>query len=211
MRRAFPWLILGLCGCGGGPGLLIDGSGLWPLRTARYRIGIRDGAPELALVLSNGDFACGLPSFPSDPERQARETEALLAAACREGARHASLRLYQRDEDWVGAFVGADHAEAADLTSERPRLARAAYYGVDEAVLIEFDGLTRGYAALEEIWLPVLGDGGEVRIEEKTGSALRGWFSFPDEDLSGEFEATRCAGDTSLIDVIAAAPVHFCQ
>lgn len=209
MARVRIAVLVLLGGCGPA-GTLVTPDGIEPLRTMMYRVGIRDGAPELALVLSNGDLDCGLPAFFSDTNAQAEALEALLAAACREGARHVAIHLYQLDDRWLGAFEGDDDASADLLSSTVPRVGRGAYYGVDEAFLVEVDGLYRGYTASEDTWLPELGDG-EIVIDDDADDLLTGWFSFPDEGLSGEFAATRCSGDTSLLDILAAQPVHYCR
>jgi hypothetical protein len=202
----------------GGPGTLYSPDGTDELRTASYRVGIRDGAPELVILLSNGVLGCGFP-FESETAAQAEAVEGMVAAACREGARHVALRLYDRDARFTGSFPGLSGADGRALET-LPRVSAGAYYAVEEAFLIEIDGLDRGYAASEDLYLPELGDGGRVEITstavnpaagEVGAETLSGWFDFPDERVSGEFRAERCIGDTSLIDAVTAQTDHFCQ
>ncbi|MEQ1507548.1 MAG: hypothetical protein ABMB14_35285 [Myxococcota bacterium] len=203
-------LVSGAASCAG-PGTMWSPQGTTALRTALYRVAVRDGAPELVIALSNGELDCALPTS-TDTADQAEAIEALLAAACREGAQHLALHAYDVDEAWTGTFVGRTGAEASELGPLAPRLARAAYYTVEEAFLIEIDGLARGYAASEDLYLPDFGNDGLLDLDGPDDDGrLRGAFTFPDEALSGRFRAERCDGDTSLLDVIAAQPVHFCQ
>lgn len=202
-----------------GPGTLYSPAGTETLRTALYRVGVRDGAPELVILLSNGTIGCGLPAF-TDTAAQAEAVEGLLAAACREGAQHVALHAYDQAGLWSGDFPGKTWATYGDLTDDQPRLSSGAFYTVEEAFLIEIDGLERGYAASEDLYIPDMGDGGNVQLTpvgtDATGGAvgpdrLRGWFDFPLDGVSGEFLAERCTGDTSLIDVVTAQTDHFCQ
>ena len=201
------------------PGTLYSSEGPEPLRTAVYRVGLRNGSPELAIILSNGEFTCGWPAF-ADTNAQAEAIEALLAAGCREGARHVAIRAYDRTGGWTGTFPGRSGGSYEELTEEQPRLANGSFYTVEEAFLVEIDGLDRGYAASEDLYLPDMGDGGTVELTP-TGPApatdgtgpdrLRGWFDFPIEGISGEFVAERCTGDTSLVDVVTAQTDFYCQ
>jgi hypothetical protein len=184
-------------------------SGPAPLRTALYRLGPRQGLDELVLLLSNGELSCGLPGL-TDLEAQSDATEVLYTAACREGAQHVVLRLYSWEGEWLGQFPGSDAASAEMLSSAQRHVAGGSFYAVEEAILVEVDGLGRFYAAEESVYVPELGDGGQVMVDKMDDRALTGWFSFPDDDLSGEFRAERCEGDTSLLDVVSPDLVHFC-
>lgn len=211
MRPGRPWVAsLALVACASGPGTLVSPVGDTALNTALYRVGIFAGAPEAVIVLSNGDLECGIPDFP-DTERQAEATEGLLAAACREGAQHVALTLYSREPGWRGAYEGQNRAAPDALDEDHVRLAKGSYYGVEEAFLVEIDGLARGYAASEDLYLPDLGDGGTVRITEDEDDVLSGWFVFPGDGLSGEFRAERCTGSTEIVDKVAAAPINYCR
>ncbi len=192
------------------PGTLVGPGGTVELRTAIYAVGVTDGAPELKMLLSNGLFECGIPKL-SDETEQDLALQGIFAAACREGAQHTSLHLYQGESTaWAGTFQGKTYASADDLTPERARLARGAYHSIEEAFLVELDGLVRGYAVAEEEVLPDLGDGGEVTLDLDEGDRLLGRFSFPDEGVSGEFRATRCGGDTSLLEALTTLPSPLC-
>jgi hypothetical protein len=201
---------LALVACTSGPGTLVSPLGTEPLRTALYRVGIVDGAPEIVVLLSNGDLECGLPAF-RETERQAEASEGLLAAACREGAQHLVLFLYTLQPTFTGRYEGVNRASVDELGEDDLRVARGAYYGIEEAVLVLIDGLERGYEATDDLYLPVLGDGGEVDITAEDTDRLEGTLQFPGQGLFGEFRAERCTGSTQLIDTIAAAPLRYCQ
>jgi hypothetical protein len=191
------------------PGTIWSPMGTTPLRTALYRVGPRQGLDELVLLLSNGELTCGLPGL-TDAEAQSDAIEVLYTAACREGAQHVVLRLYSWDGDWLGQFPGAASASPDLLSSARREVAGGSFYAVQEAILVNVEGLGRYYAAAESLYLPDLGEGGEIMVEKMDEQALTGWFSFPDDELSGEFRAERCEGDTSLLDVVEPDLVHFC-
>ena len=209
MRSAVA-VFLGFAACKSGPGTLVSPQGTEELRTALYRVGIFGGAPEVVLVLSNGDLECGLPNF-TDTSRQAESAEGLLAAACREGAQHVALYLYTLQSSLAGHYAGENRASVDALGDGNDRVARGSYYGIEEAFLVEIDGLERGYAASKDLYLPVMGDGGEVDISSDADDTLEGWFSFPGDGISGEFRATRCTGSTELIDTIASYPLQYCR
>jgi hypothetical protein len=191
------------------PGIIWSPSGTTPLRTALYRVGPRQGLDELVMLLSNGELTCGLPGL-TDLEAQSDATAVLYTAACREGAQHVVLRLYSWDGEWTGNFPGSDSASPEMLSAAEQQVAGGSFYAVEEAVLVEVEGLGRFYAAEESVYLPQLGDSGQVMVEKMDERGLTGWFSFPDEALSGEFQAERCEGDTSLPDVVSPDLVHFC-
>ena len=70
------------------------------------------------MVLSNGHFDCGLPTF-EDPARQAQALIDLRIASCRENARHVLIELFRGDgADWVGGYPGNDEARQYTLDRE---------------------------------------------------------------------------------------------
>jgi hypothetical protein len=213
------------CTGGGGRGTLWGPLGQTEVRTALYRIGVRDQRPELSLLVSNGAFDCAMPSPGpgEDAPEMALAEEARYAAGCRESAQHVALRLYDlhaaRAGAWTGTFAGRSGADGRDLALDAPRLATASYYGVEEAVLISLDGLGRGYLAVQDVLLSGFGDGGEVWLEplEPLGGTagapgdLRGWFSFPSEQIEGRFVARPCGPDASQLEALVADPVQLCR
>jgi hypothetical protein len=191
-----------IVGCDDRAGVLYGPGGTEALRTALYRVGTRDGRPELAILLSNGEIGCAIPDFGAS-----EAYESLLVAACREGARHVVLLAYDVDGEWSGTYPGRDGADGM-APEEHPREVRATYYAVTEAFLYTLDGLDRGYLAFED-QLAQVGDGGELTIE-LGGGGLSGTFGFP-EGLAGEFAAQACVGPTSLLDTVIADPAHYCR
>jgi hypothetical protein len=179
---AVPWF-LAAAACSP-PGVLWGPSGRTELRTAAYAIGVRDQQPELTILLSNGVLGCAAPVRGEAGVAEAIEAEA--TALCREGAQHVVLSVLDPEGEWSGEFsTGASSG---------------AYYGIDEAVLSEVTDLSRTYLAIEDRFLDDLGPGtvslapsgaSGAPCEEGIGR-VRGWFSFPDSDLSGRFVASPC-------------------
>lgn len=196
-----------LAGCTSGRITWDDGTDV--LRTAIYKETSSNGVHSAGLLLSNSSFGCALPKS-DDPSVAAQEIAALLAAACREGARHVNIRLFRvGGGDWTGSYPGVDTASVAALTDGQPRLADAVYYGVDEAFLVDLGVVRRAYAAQDDALDLDAADGGVVEIR-RDGDRLVGEFAFPRGSLQGTFRATLCEGDTSLLDFLEPSPSHLC-
>ncbi len=192
-----------LLACAAPPGTLATPEGEEPLRTALFRLHeLEGGVVELSVLLSNGHLGCALAA-------DAEGLEAQITAACREGASHVALRAYDLDERFRGTFRGSTGVRPDETTPTDPRLVRATWYAVVEAFLVDLDGLGRTYAASEYAFEPVFGSGGAADFDLR-GEALVGSFTFPVDDIHGEFRAERCVGDTSLIDLLTVYPVALC-
>lgn len=210
MIRAVPWF-LAASSCSG-PGILWGPVGRTELRTAMYAIGVRDGQPEMTILLSNGVLGCAGPVRGEPGVAQALEAEA--TALCREGAQHVVLSVLDPDGAWDGEFPGLRREGTA------ARRASGTYFGVEEAVLVEVAGLERTYLAFEDHTLDDLGPG-TVWLEPgaATGDAcddgvgrVRGGLSFPEVGLSGRFVARPCpCTDASTLRVLAQCLTLRCQ
>lgn len=207
--RSSPFVLLSvLLGCA--PGSIAWPTGKDDLRTALYRVDTVGSVQRMHLVLSNGLFACDLPSEP-DPVAQQQALLELQIAACRENARHVDIELLRGDgDDWVGLYPGDSHADPAQIAATRPRLSNGSYYGIDEAALASVDDFVRTYGVVEgqDVQARDVGDGGEVEIQ-RDGAQMHGRFQFPLADVSGTFRATECATGT-LFDLLAVSPVGSC-
>lgn len=191
-----------LLACVPGPGTVSSPRGEVELRTASYRIAETDAGTEAVVLLSNGDLPCALPT-------EADEISRVATAACREGARHLVLRAYAVDDTYAGSFGGRSHLRNDEVTDEDPRLVVATWYAVIEAALVDLEGLGRTYMATNDELLTDFGSGGSLSLEDGE-EGLEGRFEFPVEELSGSFEAERCDGDSSLLDLLAVYPVALC-
>lgn len=195
-----------LLGCAAGS--LVFPGGTAEVRTAWWRADRDDGDDVLRVFLSNSDLPC---SFPGGGDAAFGDAlQSLQLGLCREGARHVGLTLFRRDGGgWSGTFPARAGANPAALTAERPRLASGSYGGVDEAFLVQVDGLDRWYAPLEEAYVPDLGEG-EVHIEVD-GERLSGTFAFGEAGVFGEVaRGQACSEHDGLLQLMADDPLWLC-
>lgn len=209
--RALAVILSSVCLTACGSGRLAWATGDDLLRTALFRSEVLDDEVEhITLVLSNSRFECELPEV-DDPAVREEAVLDLLAAACRENARHVVIDLYKHpsSQNSLGSYLGNTLAGPGLLSPTRPKLARASYTGIEEVVLTLTDGFARTYTVTEEDSRPELGEGGQVRLTDDRGP-LRGQFSFPDGQISGRFHAEPCADDASIFDALALGPALSC-
>ena len=180
------------------------------LRSALARVEVVDGAPHASIVLSNGLFTCDLPKH-DDPARAQQALQNLVAAACREGARHVSLQLWRdADKGWEGRYTGIGGGGPVDLSAKRPRVADAIFYNVDEAFLSDSIDLDRGYHVSADTLVLGALDGGTVDIDHHDAREIRGSAYLPELDVHADFRAEVCKKDDVLIQMIAASPAYVC-
>jgi len=192
-----------LLGCGT-PGELRFPGGSAPVRTAWFHVDTQP-TPTLRVFLSSSVFPCRFPSVDSEAFDTAQAD--LQVAACREGAHHVGLTLYQQGAPpFDGRYPAEAGASELALGPDRPRLASGSYFGVDEAFLVEVDGLKRAYSPSEETYLPDLGRG-EVSLAD--GDRLRGDFAF-DAGVYGSFQAEACDAEDGLLELLVSAPLQLC-
>jgi len=197
------WVPLVAVGCGG-PGQLHFPGGSAPIRTAWYRIDSQPN-PQLQVFLSTGRFPCSFPDVTGEAYREALGE--LQVAACREDSRHVGLSLFQvRGTDFDGVYPAEAGANAAALGPGARRLANGSYFAVEEAFLVEVQGLGRAYSPSEETYLPELGSG---QVEVDSGDRLRGALSF-DAGVHGHFVAEACPAEDGLLDLLVSAPLQLC-
>jgi hypothetical protein len=199
------WLPWSLLACS--PGSIVFPGGEAPIRSAHYRAELDDGDPVLRVFLSSSELPCTFPEG-DDAAREQALVE-LQLATCRESARHVGLTLYRRNQSgsWSARYPARAGANPAALSDELPRLASGAYVGIEEAFLVQVDGLDRWYASAEETYLPDLG-AGWVEVEE--GAQLSGRFSFDGAGVYGAFAADACDTYDGLLELLVDDPMLLC-
>lgn len=181
------------------PGWVRGPIGRDPLLTGVYRIGVGENRPELLLFLSTSAYdGCTLPNF-EDEALQARVGERALLATCREGAQHLMVKAHAADARWTGSFPVDAGLSPRDVGINGTRVASARYYGVREAFRLRLTEFLDSYAASSSENLEPVPGVGELQLEHRDG-ILRGAFVM--EGLVGEFVATECPGDTSLLETL---------
>lgn len=191
----------------------------WPtgedsLRTALF-VRSDEGIGRVRLLLSTGVFACDLPAA-DDPATQAEALLELSVGACREDARHLAITAYHQVGIPVdGRYLGQRDALPSDVTSEAPRLTRADYIGVEEAVLTTSD-LPQFGDALGGTYRPTeltqeygMGTGAQLRLNER-GEWMTGSFDFPEAHVSGRFRAAECPAGSTLFELAFSSPTANC-
>jgi hypothetical protein len=179
------------------------------LRTALVRQDTADGMHHAALLLSNGLFECDLPTF-DDPARVEQTLQAVITAACREGARHLNLQLWRdAGSDWTGDFSGIASAGPHALGTSSHRVAGATWFAVNEAYLAESIDANRVLAALEDELVLDAAAGGTVRIHKDNGE-LVGDAWIPELGVHVTFKAQYCDPSASLFALLEASPAFVC-
>lgn len=198
----FGLLAISLLACA--PGHLAWNGGDDALRTAWFRRSSDvEGWEHARVFLSNGDFPCELPAL-DDPAAQQEALVGLVAASCREDARHVLLDVWWPDGgDGLGYIAGDARAAPGDARIMTP-FARASYVGIDEASSDGSSSLTPVYGVVRRTYEPALGAPGWVQVTRSDAATLRGRFDFEVAHISGTVDASVCAptGGTDLFGVI---------
>ncbi|MCB9762210.1 MAG: hypothetical protein H6739_20590 [Alphaproteobacteria bacterium] len=185
-------LLLALAGCA--PGSINYPQGSSPLYTAYFQELPSDGdATETLVLLLNSTLDCDLTPEDADPVTREQAMAELYIALTREDARvvFLSLKRYVSATDPVGWYPIHDEPSVDYLLDgASPFAARAAYVGINEARVVEDDGLYRAYEPVdvEGGWMD---EPSEVRIT-RSGDTLVGSFEFAEVDVSGRFRASPC-------------------
>ncbi len=190
-------LALGACT---GPGEVQWAGGRAPLRTAFWQERPVEGGIHVVLALSTSEFPCELGLISDDPSEVALTQLELHTGACREGARHLVVDLWQRDGEMTGLYPGFTGGGASTL-DDLDRFSTAGWFAVEEAGVQYIDGINRSYAPLEgrSVAMPDLGTGGEVRLDGDEAE-VSGDLWFPEAGVSADFEAEECPAGPTLLD-----------
>lgn len=162
-----------------------------------------DNVRQAVVLLANSDVSCNsIPSF--DESAMELDEIAEVAAFTREDARVVVLYLYQRrDAEWTSQYdLLTDHSGEFVTTSKG--VAGAAYLGVEEAALLDDDGLQRFYQPGSNpgdcMLLPNVGEPGSVEITRDGNDKIGGSFSLEGIDVSGHFTAERCSQNPTFVE-----------
>jgi hypothetical protein len=150
---------------------------------------------QTIVMLANTQVDCeDIPTLPEEDTKTLNSPET-VAVFTRENARVVILFLFQdKHEDLVSTYV-VDGEPAGDNVTTQNGVASAAYLGVNEAELVDEDGLVRFYLPGSNPGDCVLVDDvpppGEVVVTD-AGRNLKGTFALDSIDVSGRFEAKEC-------------------
>jgi hypothetical protein len=176
----------------------------------------QNGEPTLTqtvVMLANTQVDCAdIPTM----DKKALDSPETVAVFTRENARVVILFLYQdKHRDLVSPYVLDDDLPGENVTTENG-VASAAYLGVNEAELVDEDGLVRFYLPgsnpgdcmlVQDVPSP-----GEVVITDASPN-LKGTFALDAIDVSGRFEAKECTDNpeflTTLQSVVLLPPNDF--
>lgn len=178
--------------------------------------GIEDPAVprQSLLLLLNSTLPCRAPEVENDPDTPDVDEAAaavrywqaqLYTAFSREGALAVAMGLYTYEPEWTGeySFYANTFAHATDRLREESRVAYGAWYRVDEAALIEADGVYYVYEPTRVTPGVGVEDPAWVRVTTRGDAHLAGQFSFTPTELSGTFRAEACDNGELLDAVIA--------
>lgn len=196
--RVLPSILLLACG----PGQLVNAEGPQPLRTALYGIEVSEEQSIATVFLSNGEFGCALQETPDPSERLEAQTE-LLAAACREDARHLLLRFSRPvGTSWEEAYDGAELGDRGPLFDPLVHEVSARYHAIIEAQLAREDGLVRQFSVSEEENL-LIGPGGTGTLLNPEEGVLEGSYDAPSQQIGARFRAIECEPEDDVFRVVS--------
>jgi hypothetical protein len=180
--------------------------------------GDEEGQPTLTqtiVMLANTAVECeDIPTL--DVGEKALDSPEAVAVFTRENARVVILFLFQSTQrDLASSYVIDDDPAGENVTTENG-VAAAAYLGVNEAELIDEDGLVRFYLPGSNPGDCMLVDDvpppGEVVINDASRN-LKGTFALDSIDVSGRFDAKECKDNpqfmTTLQSVVLLPPDNF--
>jgi len=178
--------------------------------------GVEDPAVprQSLLLLLNSTLPCRAEDVENDPATADIDEAAaatrywqaqLYTAFSREGALAVAIALYTYEPDWSGeySFYPNTFTRAADRLAEESRVAYGAWYRVDEAALLEADGVYYLYEPTQVT--PGIGvdDPAWAVVDARGDDQLAGQFSFTPTELSGTFRAEACDNGVLLDAVVA--------
>ena len=178
------------------------------------------GEPTLTqtiVMLANTSVECeDIPSLDVANGKKALDSPETVAVFTRENARVVILFLFQsKQRDLASSYVIDDEPLGENVTTQNG-VASAAYLGVNEAELIDEDGLVRFYLPGSNPGDCMLVDDvpppGEITITAADRN-LKGTFALDSIDVSGRFDAKECTDNpefmATLQSVVLFPPDNF--
>jgi hypothetical protein len=178
-------------------------------QTAPYPLRVdAAGEPTLTqtiVMLANTQVYCADIPTPAEVGDKTFDSPEALAVLTRENARVVILYLFQdKSRDLVSTYVVDEDQPGENVTTQNG-VASAAYLGVNEAELVDEDGLVRFYLPgsnpgdcmlIDDVPPP-----GEVVITDASPH-LKGTFSLDAIDVSGRFEAKECTDNPDFMTTL---------
>jgi hypothetical protein len=202
-------LLVLLCACRSG--VIHFATGSDDLRAAWFATdpAYTQNLSQTVVLLANSSVDCDtIPSLDATKEDLAVPADAAILT--RENARVVILFLFQQaGESLESTYVVEPERDGENVTTENG-VASAAYLGVNEAVLIDEDGLNRFYLPgsnpgdcelVDHVPSP-----GEVVIAH-AGTHLKGTFSLDAIDVSGHFDAKECSTNPDFVTTLQSVAV----
>jgi hypothetical protein len=200
-------------------------SGSDDLRAAWFQTGPYEGRrnseedttlTQTVMLLANTQIDCAdIPTLDTDKKKVLDSPES-IAIFTRENARVVILFLFQQAGSSLASTYIVDPEPSGENVTTQNGVASAAYLGVNEAELIDEDGLMRFYLPgsnpgdcelVDDVPPP-----GEIVITD-SGPNLRGTFALDSIDVSGRFDAKECTDNpefmTTLQSVVLLPPDNF--
>lgn len=175
------------------PGTVSTTAGSDRLRTALYHVERDPDGDQLTLMLFNSYVPCQLEPRDGDAQAIDAAREALDIALLREGSRvvFAEVLRLPGEKTWTGPVpIYDDENLGRFLDGVDPMAARALYGGVNEATLLDDDGLEQTYNPTD-VDLAWITPPSWLELRE-TRDGLSGRFSLENVDVAGRFRAQPC-------------------
>ncbi len=161
---------------------------------------------QTIVMLANTSVDCeDIPPLDAVQGKTALDDPETVAVFTRENARVVILFLFQdKHRDLVSTYVIDEEPPGENVTTENG-VASAAYLGVNEAELIDEDGLVRFYLPGSNPGDCMLVDDvpppGEIVITD-AGRNLKGTFALDSIDVSGRFDAKECTDNPDFMNTL---------
>ncbi len=216
-------MLLGLLGCSG---TFHTDQGGDAVRSALYfDVNALEGITnpevpsEVLILLLNSTVPCRAPEVENDPATATVDEAAaaveywqaqVYSAFSREGALAVAMGLYTYEPAWDGrySFHPTAFTDARDLLQAETRVAFGSWYRVDEAVLLDSQGVFYTYSPTDISFDAAVGEPAWLNLAAQGDDTLSGNFSFTPTELSGNFSAQGC-DNRELLDALLAQVVQL--
>ena len=174
---------------------------------------------EVVILLLNSTVPCRAPEVENDPGTTTVDEAAAAAeywqaqvysAFSREGALAVAMGLYTYEPAWDGrySFHPTAFTDARDLLQAETRVAFGSWYRVDEAVVLDAQGVFSTYRPTDISYDAAVSEPAWLNLTTSGAGTLSGNFSFTPTELSGTFSAEGCE-NRELLDALLAQVVQL--